>query len=421
MSINTPATLDSELQIEIFLSDVQHEALPEEIFDKLSGDAVYSEQEKPVEMPDKLYWRLDAKADQARKVTVPLVKDLSEAPTLGADGDQRLNEEDIKTKHFQMEYTDISHATTNQEYGVYARDKFPYHLFEQRVPLLGRYFKQYFGKMRRQALLEEHSENLSEAPHFLTDRLGPNWFVPNRTNAQQPDWDSDNADHIQAIAETITAAGTSSSAAISVRFCQRLEDYARTEKFIKTFEFEDGSDGYIYMIPSDQALWLKHPSNAAALGGIWRDVQAFPQETRLMYPGLIGQIGGLRLISDPRYPTLSLGGSASGSAGGSGYTITAQYRGMGRADDGSSDPRDKTASARNVGFLMGPGALVEWMPEGFHWEWEYVQYDKFFGSGIFWSCGIKQPIWYTGTSLTDANAQQDTSIITPFARAPELS
>lgn len=421
MAINTPAVLDSELQIEIFLTDVQKEALPDEIFDRLSGDAVYSEGQPIPEMPDKLYWRLDAKADDARTVTAAMVKDLSEAPTLGADGDQRTNEEDITTKHFKMEYTDISHATTNQKYGVYARDKFPYKLFEQRVPLLGRYFKQYFGKMRRQALLEEHSENLDEAPHFLSARFSPNWYIPNRTNAQQPSWDSTHADHIQNIAEALTAAGTGTSAAISVRYCQRLEDYARTEKFVKTFEFEDGSDGYIYIIPSDQALWLKHPSNAAALGGIWRDVQAFPKEVRFMYPGLIGQIGGLRIVSDPRYPTLTLGGSASGSAGGDGYTITAQYRGMGRADDGSSDPRDKTATARNVGFLMGPGALVEWMPEGFHWEWEYIQYDKYFGSGIFMSCGIKQPIWYTGTALTDTNAQQDTSIVTPFAHAPELS
>jgi hypothetical protein len=99
--------------------------------------------------------------------------------------------------------------------------------------------------------------------------------------------------------------------------------------------------------------------------------------------------------------------------------MTAQYRGMGRADDGSSDPRDKTTSARLVGFLLGKACLCEWMPEGFHWEWEYEQYDKYFGSGIFMSVGIKNPMFdLTGGDAT--NVQQDNSIVLPFAYPPQL-
>jgi hypothetical protein len=158
------------------------------------------------------------------------------------------------------------------------------------------------------------------------------------------------------------------------------------------------------------------------MGGVWRDVAYFDKDVKMHFPGLIGQLGGLRIVEDQRYPTLTLGGSASNSDyltdSEADYTLTAQYRGMGRADDGSSDPRDKSASARQCGFLLGQAALCEWMPEGFHWEWEYEQYDKFFGSGIFCSVGIKQPIFdVTGGDAT--TVQQDGSIVLPFAMPPE--
>jgi hypothetical protein len=93
---------------------------------------------------------------------------------------------------------------------------------------------------------------------------------------------------------------------------------------------------------------------------------------------------------------------------------------MGRADDGSSDPRDTGANARLVGFLLGKAALIEWMAEPYHWEWEYEQYDKFFGSGIFCSCGIRQPIYDLSTE-TNISWQQDSSIVVPFAQPPDLA
>lgn len=416
MAINTPGVLDPELQIEIYLTDLRHEALPQEVFDKLSSDYVYSTGEDAPSLPNAIYYKLDAKADEGRKAKIPMVKDLYEAPTLGANGDQRLNEEDITTKFFDVEYTDVSHATTNQAYGVYARDKKPYKLFEMRAPLLGRYFKQYFGKMRRQALLEFNSENLATAPHFLPARWSPNWFFPGLSYVNQPTYDATPADWTAALVNALNAAGTGTNAAASVRFFQLLEEWASTEALIRRITFEDGTDGYVFVIPTPQATWLKHPTNTAALGGVWRDAQAFSQEVRMMYPGFLGQLGCIRFVEDPRYPTLTVGGTATGTAGGS--TLTAQYRGMGNADDGSSDPRDKTANARQVGFLLGQAALVEWMPEGFHWEWEYQQYDKFFGSGVFCSVGIKQVAYDVGTGAGSTTLQQQGSIVVPFAAPP---
>ena len=425
MSINHPTTIDSALLITTWLTDLKREYLPNDIFDHLSSEYINATSEEPAALPNAIYLKLKSEADSGRYTRVAMVKDLSAAPTIGANGDQRLNEEEITTKHFRMEYTDLSHATTNQAYGIYARDKFDYKIFEYRVPGLAKYFKQYFGKMRRQALLELQSENLEDAPHFNASSFSSNWYVPNRTNAQQPQYVTNAADWVDTIVAALVAAGTGVNACVSVLYLQRLEEWARNEAFITPIEFEDGGDGYVVVLPTPQCRWLKHAVQAGNLGTIWRDAQAFSKEIRFMYPGLIGQIGGLRIVEDQRYPTLSLAGSASNSDSylidnGADYTLTAHYYAMGRADDGSSDPRDKTANARQVGFLLGQAALCEWMPEGFHWEWKYEQYDKFFGSGIFCSVGIKQPVF----DVTDNDAttlQQDGSIVLPFAAPPELN
>ena len=161
------------------------------------------------------------------------------------------------------------------------------------------------------------------------------------------------------------------------------------------------------------------------------NASALPSEVWKKYPNKIGKFNDLLIVEDMRYPTLSLGGSASYGQTGTGYrydsdsgidyTMTAQYRGMGRADDGSSDPRDKSSSARQVGFLLCQGAICEWMPEGFHWEWEYEQYDKYYGSGIFCSVGMKQPIFDNSDGIDDDDdrtVQQDGSAVLPFAPVP---
>jgi hypothetical protein len=279
--------------------------------------------------------------------------------------------------------------------------------------------------MRRQALLELQSENLEDAPHFNASGWSPNWYVPNRTNAQQPTYVTNVADWTDTIVDALMNAGLTVNACVNILYLQRLEEWARNEAFITPIEFEDGGDGYVVTLPTPQARWLKHAVQAGVLGNVYRDLQDFPEKVRMHFPGLLGQVGGLRLVEDQRYPTLSLAGSASNSDSylidlAADYTMTARYRGMGRADDGSSDPRDKTANARQVGFLLGQAALCEWMPEGFHWQWEYEQYDKFFGSGIFCSVGIKQPTF--DVSDNDATTlQQDGSIVLPFAPPPELN
>jgi hypothetical protein len=419
MSINHPAELDTALQITLFQTDLQEEALPDDCYDRLSGPVSYASGAQAPDLPDSMYLKLDSEADNgARTVRVPMTKDFSQEPNLGSDADPRLHEEDHELKFFDMQYTDASHVSANQAYGVISRDKIPYKIFESRVWKEARYWKQYTGKMRRQASLECQSENLLLAPHYNAPELNPNWFIPNIDDSDQPAFDADPGDFVDHVGISLTLAGYGTDAAWSHVYEQRLEEWAFDH--LNPLEMPDGKQGFIHVLPSPQCRWLKHPTNTAVMGSVWRDYAFFTDEMKFLYPSAIGMLGRNVIVEDLRYPTITLGGTAStsgvrGASGG--YTVTCKYRGMGRADDGSSDPRDKTSTSRQIGFLYGKHALCEWNPEKFHWEWEYEMYDKFYGAGVFEGIGIKL-VRYNKTSADATTMQCDGCVVTPFAHPP---
>jgi hypothetical protein len=414
-----------ELLITTQMTELNNERIPNDIFDMMSG-TIDATEKSPSELPSKIYYNVTgAEANAGRYVTLPMVKELSAAPgSLGSNGDLRLNEEDIITKSTTLYYNDLGHGTTNQKYGILARDKFPYQVFEQRVPLLKRWSQQYFGRMRRQALLERISENLEEAPHYLTAMWSPNWFIPNRSFAQQPAYKMNASNWTDALVDALTSAGTGINACGNIQYFQMLNEWARDEKFIAPLQFENGKTGYYATVPTPTMRWLRHIVQNGNTGAVLRDLANQQSVDNVKVPNWEIEIAGIRLVDDQRYPTLTVGGTKSNSHSFASdsypdYTMTAQYRGQGNADDGSSDPRDKTASSRMVGYLLGEGALAEWMPEAWHWEWEYEMYDRFFGSGIFCGVGIQQIIYdVTAASRSNDSVQQFGSIVLPFAQPP---
>jgi hypothetical protein len=423
MGINYPAGIDEGLYIETILTQVRQESLPQEIFDALSSNVINPTADTPIQIPNEVYLKIQATPTSVRTVKVPFRKAYSGEPNLGSNADPRLTEEDAVLKFWTIRYTDLSKTTSNQNYGIGAIEKKAFNVFEYRVEGMGVWYKEYFGKMRRQTLLQRRSENLEDAPHFLTTGdFTPNWFVPNLSASQQPVYTSDQQDWVDTIAEALHLAGTGINACASLGYFQDLEAYARYELLITPLIHPDGSDGYVVILPEPQSRWMRKVIQDGNVGYLFTSSASFSADFLKRYPNSIGRFGGLVFVEDGRYPTLTIGGSASNSAsfksdGTADYTITAQYRGCGNADDGSSDPRDKTATARQVGFLLGQAAIGEIMPEDFHWEYDYEMYDKYFGSGIFCSIGMEMPCF----DITDGDSttlQQISSIALPFAVPP---
>jgi hypothetical protein len=428
MPIARPAGFNPELQIKIWETEFARDTIPDDIFSFMSGTVNMAGGKKQPTIPNAVYLKINAdKPKGAYEVTVPLLKSLSADPGLGSDYDPRGNEEDYKTKAWSIQYTDVCHATTNQAYGHTALDSFPYDLFKQRVPLLTEYFQQYRGKENQQAIIEGQSENLLEAPVYNNAQLNPNWMVPNVSEANQPEYNKSYVSFVNSVIHSLAEADISDdNAAISVEFAQKLEERAfngfQGKNRIKPLKLPDGMDGYVWVIPYPQYRLLMHPERVRSLGKIWRDTSKFEGQKEMWYPSAVGMLSRLLIVPNLNYPTLTPGGapSRSGSGSGSHGTLSLAYRGMGDADDGSSDPRDFSSAAWQMGYLLGAQALCEWMPEKFHWEFEFEQYDKYYGSGLFMSHGIKAP-WFDIKTKTNSSIQNMGSIVTPFAPPPATS
>jgi len=422
MALNQVSALDPELLIQMFETDVKKEAVPADVFDFYSS--LYPVSEDPPPIQDVIYMKLDAASNKAHSVMVPMIKELSDEPTEGSVNQQLGNEERQREKRFKMEYTDQSHAVAGQEYGIVARDAIPYGKFEQIGPQLGRYFKQLDGRMKRQATLEGIGYNLMQQPTNLTTLFNPNMYLAGLNNNGQPQYTANANTWTQAIAAALVAAGdgtgtyASNEVApfLSISYLLNLQEWA--SEFIEPIDL-GGKEGYICLIPSPQCTWFRNPANLRSLGDLWVSYSAIPDAEKMFYPDLIGDVGKLRIIDDNRYPTLTLGGT------GDHLTMTPRYRGMGR-NGVQSDPRDKSRTARQVGALYGRGALCEWMPEPFHYEYHMDNYGKIYGKGMFRSVGIKRVEFdYSAANHAyTANAgtlQNDGSISLIFAAPPNWS
>jgi hypothetical protein len=219
-----------------------------------------------------------------------------------------------------------------------------------------------------------------------------------------------------AISAGLVAAGVGAQASATVRFIQMAELDASYNKIIEPVSV-NGKETYIVLLPPDQARFLKDPVLAGNLGNAWQRYAALPEGEEMHFPGVIGRIGRCLICEDPRHPTLTLTGTAGA------YTLTPQYRLAGR--DPWSDPRDKTLTARQVGYLLGKGAVTKRVMEDYHWEYEYEQYKKFGGKGIFGTMGWSMVQWDYGANNTvnpptAATRQQDSSMVLLFSMPPLL-
>jgi hypothetical protein len=406
MALNRPGTLDPELLIQIFETDVKKEAVPADVFDFRTS--LYPVSEDPPPIPDDIYLKLEAASNKGRQVTCPMLKELAEDPTEGSNNDQLGGEEQQREKRFHMFYTDLSHAVAGQEYGILARDRIPYQIFEQIGPQLGRYFKQLFGRMRRQAILEGISYNLLQQPTNLAVGYNSNMHICGLNNDQQPSYVLNTQDWVNAIATRLDTAGVGANASVDITFLMNLQEWA--SDFIEPVTV-GGKEMYIVLLPSPQCTWFRNPTNTNSLGDLWVSYAAIPERERMFYPDLIGDVGKLRIIEDNRYPTLTPGGT------GDRRTLTARYRGMGRQGV-QSDPRDKTQAGRQVGSLHGRGGLCEWRPEDFHYEYHMDNYGKIYGKGLFCSVGIRRVEHDYSVAANAGTLQNDGTISLVFGAPP---
>ena len=82
---------------------------------------------------------------------------------------------------------------------------------------------------------------------------------------------------------------------------------------------------------------------------------------------------------------------------------------------GNNDQRDTSSTARQVGFLLGRGPLIEWEPQKIHHEYDDFNYRKWIGKGYFGLIGDQLRV-YDQATPTNTSFEQHSCIVCPFAR-----
>ena len=412
MGIIRATPLELNQQIRIFNRKLRMEPALNDIF--TYSQATINSTSKSRVISDAIYLKLEAGSSAGRFVNVPMMSDITGEPVEGSTTSQSGRERRLSTKFCEAFSTDVSQAVTLEEYGLEALTKAPYSINEQAVKQLGKYKAEIMGRYNRQCLLESYSYNLNNTPHNLPLMFTPNIFVAGATFAQQPRFGNEPQRVGATVGAAPTAAGwagqiatslaTNGGAPATIRVILQVEEYVSTHKYLPT------TNGiYPFLMPSNQCTYLKDPTVQGSMGAVFVDRSAL-NESELNYPNVLGKVGRMLILEDERYPTLTITGSAGS------YGLTAQYRAPGRG--AGSDPRDHTQNGIDVGFVLAPECIIAKTDQDWHLEFQWEDYDKYYGVGIFATLGMSMPLYKNGSITTATNIQQDSSCAILFGKPP---
>lgn len=403
MTVSAPRAIDVRLRQEFWDNKLETNSVPPDIMSSLT--TVFDEEDDIIVPEDALVLQANLPTNGKRTYNFGFIDVLNQ---VGGEGDlfvQIGNEEPLRTKQFECQYNEFMHAVTGFNYGMSAHEAMPYRIYDESMDkgteLLGIHAQEKRGLYRRQALLERVSQNLTASPIFGTQSWNPHWYVKNLFNTQQPVYDPNNATFTNSIATALNAAGTTVNAALDAQYMLALSLRAKQLR-INPLRI-GGKWRYILTVPSEQLVWFKS-LDIPGSGGEWMSQYTAKRDLGIDFPGLIGEWENILIVEDDRAPTLTVGGSAAP------FTLTANY-----LFPGNNDQRDETAGARQVGFLLGRGPLVEPYPEKIHHEYDDFNYRKWIGKGYFGMIGDTLRV-YDEPTPTATSFEQHSSIVCVFAR-----
>lgn len=416
------------LQVKAFNKTLRTESILYDVFEKLSGEI--RTDPKGVTIPEAIFLKVDAPPKGAHSITLALLKSLSAAPQMGTGENMLGNEENLALKHLTVYYNEIKKSVASFGWGIDFNDLSYLDVYGQITPLMTRFFAELRGRRIREALLLTYASELIKAPLDTTNyqQFNPNIFVTNTAFGDMPTYKRDNLsiasgtwpassnfqdragdDFVQNIYDALAAATTTSAAFdapakmnLTVEALLALSNYVEDELLLEPLMI-DGQPSYIFLIPSTTAVWLSGFSTTnSKLGDIWKDVSALTKKEQDI-PAVMGRVNNLVMVKDSRYPTITIGGTSVNP------TITPGFMAPGRADG-----RNKSAYASNnlvfqVGFVLGKGALVEWVANDLKYATEQTEYGKFQGKGAYQMAGIQLAKFDEDALNTDGPGQSDTS------------
>lgn len=464
--VASPATLatmdvDAALVLKAIEKKLQLETTLGDIFEELGAEVVNSG--KKMMVPNAIFFKLEAVETGARQVTIPMIKPLSGAPTIG-NSTPVGSEETRSMNYVTFYYDEYSHAVAVENWGINYNEMEMYGVFARAQPDLSKYMREFRGQRIREALLLTYDSVLtaSTATDQKTAHFNKNWFIPNTAIGSQPAWDATASTRVDTgsdkllpgdkfgdageagisayftneIAYTLllatdcdTASPDGTKAEIDLDYLQALEYYASNYLRIDPI-MVDGKETYVVLVPSTQATLLRK-NTTGQLGEIWTSMSRTSGD-EMNYNGFINRVGKLLLIEDQRYPTIQITGTPDidGSGAATALIIETQFVKPGNVDNRHKDAfvgKDVSADAStlaagdkvnfDIGFLLGKGAIAEWEVRKLHFEKEIQNYGKNEGVGVFGESGIQLVQWDDDTGFAGTNNTRENygSVVLPFA------
>jgi hypothetical protein len=361
-----------------------------------------------IEIPNAIFMEFDAPAESTHKLTFAMSKPFKKAFQMGTSENMLGNEEDLEMLHLTIRYNEIKKAAAHRGWGIDFNDLSWTGLYGTLTPKFVKAYAEFRGRRIREALMLTVAEELTKAPVSLKQQFNPNVFICGTDITSMPAWDSTDltavdgsADSLgfyntryqtggagtyaEAIADAMIAAsgsGETPSTYLTSSELLKLEYYCRVTLKLNSLSIGKRR-GYIFLVPSIVALYLKDPAVTGSIASYMTRNMDLSQE-EMSIPGMLGRVGNLWLVEDERAPTLTLGG-ANGS-----WTLTPGFMQHGDNDDRNQLPWSATSGSVNyvyeVGYVLGAGALAEWLVNPVSYAKESTEYGKNLGKGS-WMCG----------------------------------
>lgn len=377
-----------------------------------------------MEVPNTIYMKFEAPPTSTHRLTFAMTSPLKKAFQMGNAEDMLGNEEDLDLLHLTIRYNEIKKAVAHRGWGIDFNDLSWTGVYGTITPKFQKAYGELRGRRIREALMLTYAEELTKAPVSLKQQFNSNIFICNTALESMPVWDvtdltntagsvdalgfypsrtySGANSYVEAIAaQMLTASGTgsTSNAYMTVDDLAALELYVRTRLMLLPISIGTSKRGYLFLIPSDVAAYLTNPNESGSMGSIWKDTASLSAAEQSV-PGMLGRYRSLWFIEDERAPTLTVSGS-SGS-----YTLRPGFVQPGNNDDRNATAWSNTSGSLNyvfeVGFVIGAGAIAEWIVNPLAYAKESTEYGKLLGKGSY-TCGGIQLGRFDKDTPDDAN------------------
>jgi hypothetical protein len=391
------------LQIKAWDKILAMRALPEDIFFRLGGN--YSTALKNI--PDGIYMKVPSTANQAHSITFPLLMPLSTDAEYGTGTDPLSNAEQQALRQFTAYYNDYDKSVKSTNYGIEYIDGAPYGLMEKITPLIATYLKEMYGYWMRYALINGISPNLQASPVSGSVVPHPNTLCVGLPKGNQPAelYSATAATFASTIAAAMAGISAGTSGALNVNMILASADYFTFNKILQPLTIA-GSQVYILTVPTSQRSYLMNPSSSGQLGTTWEAVSRYANKDIADLPQVLGQVGNVVLVEDPRAPTAQVYGTGSGTNVNS--STNAIYTDF-YLKPGLNDVR--STGVYEACFFLGQGAVADVEPEPAHYEQEYQYLKKTIIKGAMGSRGFNRMDYDKSTATDTSKINQSSGVI----------